>query len=160
MGGEMSTNIGMNMLAKQYAVTAKQQKPQAPVDEGVSRKDGDGQKGQLFNEDIASITNAQMDAMAEKLGTEKKKINPTVDNLKEQLEKALADKYENSHNMLMEAFYGFKAGATNSMLNVMGADQTEIAAIRKKAYEQAKDKVQAGYERLAHAYAEFEIYAS
>lgn len=156
----MGAGVGLGNLMKQYAVTAKQKGPQQRLDEGVSRKDNEGQKGQLFNEDIASITNAQLDAMAEKLSTEKKKINRTVDSLKEQLEKALDDKYENAHNMLMEAFYGFKAGATNSMLNVMGADATEIAAIKKKAYEQAKDKVQAGFERLAHAYAEFEIYAS
>jgi hypothetical protein len=99
-------------------------------------------------------------ALQDEVTKTKKKYQPTVDSMKEQLEKALSDRYDNAHNMIAEAFYGFKAGAANSLLNVLGADPVEVEAIRKKAYEEAKQKVQAGYERLAYAYAEYEIYAS
>jgi hypothetical protein len=163
MTSEFGTNVGLNASANKYsAVTIRQNKEQLQqkLDEGQSRKDINVPKGSLFNEDLATITTPSVDTAVAMPSVERKRASHTVSSLKDQFERALTDKYENAHNMLAEAFYGFKAGAAQTMLNVLDADPTEIDAIKQKVASQAKDKVEAGFQRLAHAIAEFEIYAS
>jgi hypothetical protein len=124
------------------------------------------EKGAVTTEKVVDMANPTIDAyvtaMAEQdeVSKNKKKYSPTIEGLKERLEKALSDKYDNAHNMLAEAFYGFQVGTCSTMAGLLGADPAEMEAIRRKANREAKDKLQAGYERLASAYAEFEIYAS
>jgi len=160
---DFSTNVGLNSSAnKQYAIAKQMQAKQQQVDEKSTGKE----RGKVSNEQLTDMTNPQTDkyvtalAMQDEVTKTKKKYQPTVDSLKERLEKALESKYDNAHNMIAEAFYGFQAGSTSSLLGLLGADPAEVDAIRKKAYEQAKEKVTAGFRRLAHAYAEYEIYAS
>ncbi len=164
MTANLSTNVGLaNTASKQYAVVKQVASNNKRVDDEnfISKE-----KGNIFGEKIADMANPNIDeyvaAMAEQdeVSKAKKKYQPTVESLKERLEKSLEDRYDNAHNMLAEAFYGFKVNTCNSLLGLLGADPAELEAIRKKAYEQAKGKVQAGYERLATAYAEYEIYAS
>lgn len=120
----------------------------------------------MFNEKIVDMANPNIDeyvaalAAQDEVSKAKKKYQPTLESLKERLEGALEDRYDNAHNMLAEAFYGFKVSTCNSLLGLLGAEPADLEAIRKRAYEQAKGKVQAGYERLATAHAEYEIYAS
>lgn len=162
---EFSTNTGLTNLAnKQYAVTRQLQSKanNKNVIEDFSAKE----KGMVSNSDVSTMTNPNIDeyiaafgAMDEATKT-KKKYQPTVESLKERLEKSLEQRYDSAHNMLAEAFYGFKVSTCSSLLGLLGADPSELEAIRKKAYQQAKEKLEAGYERLASAYAEFEIYAS
>ncbi len=160
---DFATNAGLSNLAnKQYAVTRQTQPQKRVEDEGYSGTE----KGKVSNQQVVDMASPNVDqyiaAMAEQdeVSKAKKKYQPTIESLKERLEKSLEDRYDNAHNMLAEAFHGFKVNTTNALLGMMGADPAELEAIRKKAYEQAKDKVQAGYERLAMAYAEYEIYAS
>jgi hypothetical protein len=162
---EFSTNVGLNSAAnKQYAIARQAQSAGKKVEEdaGFSGRE----KGTVSNQQVVDMANPTLDAYITALATQeevqknKKKYEPTIESLKERLEKSLEDRYDNSHNMLAEAFYGFKVSTCSSLLGLLGADAAELEAIRKKAYEQAKDKLQAGYERLATAYAEYEIYAS
>jgi len=163
--GEFSTNAGLTNLAnKQYAIT-KQVRPQnqMPVDdEGFSGRE----MGRISNQQIVDMANPAMDKYIAALAAQdeatktKKKYQPTLESLKERLEKSMEDRYDNAHNMLAEAFYGFKVSTCSSLLGLLGADPAELEAIRKKTYEQAKEKVQAGFERLATAFVEYEIYAS
>jgi predicted metal-dependent hydrolase len=164
MTANLSANIGFaNTSAKQYAIVKQAASNNRKVeDENFISKE----KGNVFGEKIAEMANPHVDEYVTALTEQdeaskaKKKYQPTVESLKERLEKSLEDRYDNAHNMLAEAFYGFKVNTCNSLLGLLGADPTELEAIKKKAYEQAKGKVQAGYERLAAAYAEYEIYAS
>lgn len=164
MTANFSTNVGLaNNATKQYAIANQAKSNFKKVDDETSlSKD----KGNVFNEKIVDMANPNIDeyvmAMAEQdeVSKAKKKYQPTVESLKERLEGALEDRYDNAHNMLAEAFYGFKVSTCNSLLGLLGAEPADLEAIRKKAYEQAKDKVQAGYARLATAHAEYEIYAS
>ncbi len=164
MGAEFSTNLGLaNSATKQYAI-AKQAQPN-------NKKVGDEsslttEKGGVYGEKLVDMANPSIDEYVTALATQdeaskaRKKYKPTVESLQERLEGALEQRYDNAHNMLAEAFYGFQVSTCNSLLGLLGADPADLEAIRKKAYEQAKGKVQAGYERLATAYAEYEIYAS
>jgi len=163
MCAEFSTNIGLaNNSTKQYAITKQAQPNKNRVEDEALPKE----KGGVYGEKLVDMSNPNIDeyvmALAEQdeVSKAKKKYQPTVESLKERLEGALEDRFDNAHNMLAEAFYGFKVSTCNSLLGLLGADPAELEAIRKKAYEQAKDKVEAGYERLATAYAEYEIYAS
>lgn len=166
MSTEFSTNAGLSNLAnKQYALQRQMQQNRAKVD-AESTTTG-REKGKVSSEQVVDISNPTIDnaitAMAEQEDVAKnrrKYYSPTVENLKERLAKALESKYDNAHNMLSEAFYGFQVTTASSLLGLMGADPADLEAIRKKAYDEAKNKVHAGYERLASAYAEFEIYAS
>jgi hypothetical protein len=123
-------------------------------------------KGRLSSEQVVDMANPNIDEYVTALANQdeasktKKKYQPTVESLKERLEKSLESRYDNAHNMLAEAFYGFQVSTAQSLLGLLGADAAELEAIRKRAYEEAKGKVQAGFERLATAYAEYEIYAS
>lgn len=153
-----------NVASKQYAVVKQVQsgKSQKAEDEGLTSRD----KGTVSNQQIADMASPNIDQYVSALATQddvqktKKKYQPTIESLKEKLEKSLEDRYDNAHNMLAEAFYGFQVGTASSLLGLLGADAGELEAIRKRAYEQAKEKVQTGFERLASAYAEYEIYAS
>jgi len=164
MNADFSTNVGLaNTATKQYAITRQVQSNRERVDdEGTARNE----KGAVSSEQVVDMASPTIDAYITALATQdevqkaKKKYQPTVESLKERLERSLEDRYDNAHNMLAEAFYGFKVGTCSSLLGLLGADPAELEAIRKKAYEQAKDKLQAGYQRLATAYAEYEIYAS
>jgi len=160
---DFATNAGLTNLAnKQYALTRQVQQQKAKEEESVTGK----QKGDVSGEQIADMANPNIDeyvtalASQDEVSKAKKKYQPTVESLKERLEKTLESRYDNAHNMLAEAFYGFQVNTTQSLLGMLGADATELEAIRRKAYDQAKAKVQAGFERLATAYAEYEIYAS
>jgi hypothetical protein len=164
MSGEFSTNMGLaNSATKQYAITKQIQPNNKKVEDEASFSK---EKGSVYGEKIVDMANPSVDEYVTALSTQdeaskaRKKYQPTVESLKERLEGALEERYDNAHNMLAEAFYGFKVSTCNSLLGLLGADPTELEAIKKKAYEQAKDKLQAGYERLATAYAEYEIYAS
>jgi len=164
MSSEFSTNIGLaNNATKQYAITRQVQSNKDKADEAVVSRN---EKGMLSDEQVVDMANPTIDDYVTALATQdevqkaKKKYLPTVESLKERLEKSLEDRYDNAHNMLAEAFYNFRAGTCGSVLGLLGAEPSELEAIKKKAYEQAKHKVQAGYERLATAYAEYEIYAS
>jgi len=164
MNTDLSANVGMaNTAAKQYAVAKQVQPNNKKVDdESTFSKE----KGNVYGEKIVDMASPNIDEYVTALATQnevskaKKKYQPTLESLKERLERSLEDRYDNAHNMLAEAFYGFQVSTCNSVLGLLGADASELEAIQKKAYEQAKDKVQAGYERLATAYAEYEIYAS
>jgi hypothetical protein len=163
MSADFSTNVGLaNTAAKQYAITKQVQPDNKKVEDETLPQE----KGNVYGEKVVDMANPTIDAYITALATQdevqkaKKKYQPTLESLKERLEGALTDRYDNAHNMLAEAFYGFKVGTCSSLLGLLGADPAELEAIRKKAYEQAKEKVQAGYERLATAYAEYEIYAS
>lgn len=165
MSAQFSTNMGLaNQTTKQFAVirqaqTANRNKVE---DESTTRNE----KGLVSDEQIVDMANPHVDEYISALAAQdeatkaKKKYQPTIESLKERLEGALEDRYDNAHNMLAEAFYGFQVSTCNSMLGLLGADPSELEALKKKAFEHAKDKVQAGYERLASAYAEYEIYAS
>lgn len=162
---DFAANAGLaNLANKQYAI-ARQVKPDArdKVDNEVL---GNRAKGQISAETVVDMANPVIDEYVAALASQdeatktKKKYQPTIESLKERLEKSLEDRYDSAHNMLAEAFYGFKVGTCSSLLGLLGADSAELEAIKKKVYEQAKGKVQAGFERLATAYAEFEIYAS
>jgi len=161
MNADLSANVGLaNTAAKQYAI-AKQVHKKVDDESALPKE-----KGNVYGEKIVDMANPNIDEYVTALATQdevsktKKKYQPTLESLKERLEGALEDRYDNAHNMLAEAFYGFKVNTCNSLLGMLGADPAELESIMKKAYEQAKDKVQAGYERLATAYAEYEIYAS
>jgi hypothetical protein len=164
MSADLSANVGMaNTAAKQYAVAKQVQPNNKKVDdENALSKE----KGNVYGEKIVDMANPNIDeyvtalAAQDEVSKAKKKYQPTVESLKERLEGALEDRYDNAHNMIAEGFYGFQVSTCNSLLGLLGADPSELEAIKKRAYEQAKDKVQAGYERLATAYAEYEIYAS
>jgi hypothetical protein len=159
---EFSTNVGLNSAAnKQYGI-ARQVKPKQTQEyEGVR-----GEKGSLPNELSVDITNPHVDeyvsALEEKGETAKtgQRFQPTIENLKERYSNAIKDQLDNAHNMLAEAFYGFKAGAAGALLNVLGADPAELAAIRKSALDEAKSKVHAGFERLAQACSEHDVYTA
>jgi len=164
MTDNLSTNVGLaNTAAKQYAIVKQAASNNRKVDDepSISRD-----RGNVFGEKIADMASPNIDEYVKALTEQdeasktKKKYQPTLESLKERLQKSLEDRYDNAHNMLAEAFYGFKVNTCNSLLGLLGADPTELESIKKKAYEQAKGKVQAGYERLATAYAEYEIYAS
>ena len=164
MTANLSTNVGLaHTASKQYAIGKQAASNKGKIDDEspISRD-----RGNVYGEKIADMANPNIDEYVTALTAQdeaskaKKKYQPTVESLKERLEKSLEDRYDNAHNMLAEAFYGFKINTCNSLLGLLGADPAELESIRKKAYEQAKDKVQAGYERLAAAYAEYEIYAS
>lgn len=160
--GDMFSSAGFS-AAKQYGVGKHlRTKPGSVEEEGYSGRE----KGRVSNEQVVDMTSPNIDqyitALAEQdeISKAKKKYQPTVENLKERLEKALEDRYDNAHNMLAEAFYGLKVSTCSALLGLLSADPAELEAIKKKAYEQAKQKVQAGYERLAYAFAEYEIYAA
>jgi len=162
---EFNTNVGLNTAAnKQYAISRQIQTNQKKVAEEESFSGRE--RGQVSNEQIVDMANPSADkyiaalVTADEIARNKKKYEPTIDSLKERMEKSLEDRYDNAHNMLAEAFYGFKINTCSSLLGLLGADPAELEAIRKKAYEQAKEKVKAGFGRLATAYAEYEIYAS
>jgi len=164
MSADLSANVGLaNTAAKQYAIAKQVQPNNKKVDDESALSK---EKGNVYGEKIVDMANPNIDEYVTALATQdevskaKKKYQPTLESLKERLEGALTDRYDNAHNMLAEAFYGFKVNTCNSLLGMLGADPAELESIMKKAYEQAKDKVQAGYERLATAYAEYEIYAS
>jgi hypothetical protein len=164
MAANLSTNVGLaNTASKQYAIVKQAASSNRKIDDEPSIS---SDKGNVYGEKIADMANPHIDEYVSALTEQdeaskaKKKYQPTVESLKERLGKSLEDRYDNAHNMLAEAFYGFKVNTCNSLLGLLGADPTELEAIKKKAYEQAKGKVQAGYERLAAAYAEYEIYAS
>ena len=161
MNADLSANVGLaNTAAKQYAI-AKQVHKKVDDESALPKE-----KGNVYGEKIVDMANPNIDeyvtalAAQDEVSKAKKKYQPTLESLKERLEGALEDRYDNAHNMLAEAFYGFKVNTCNSLLGMLGADPAELESIMKKAYEQAKGKVQAGYERLATAYAEYEIYAS
>ena len=164
MTANLSANVGLaNTAAKQYAIVKQSASNNRKVDDEPSiSKD----KGNVYGEKIADMASPNIDEYVAAMGAQdeaskaKKKYQPTVESLKERMEKSLEDRYDNAHNMLAEAFYGFKVSTCNSLLGLLGADPAELESIKKRAYEQAKGKVQAGYERLAAAYAEYEIYAS
>jgi len=164
MSAEFSTNVGLaNTAAKQYAIAKQVQPNNKKVDdESALSKD----KGNVYGEKIVDMANPHVDEYVTALSEQdeaskaKKKYQPTIESLKERMEGALEDRYDNAHNMLAEAFYGFQVSTCNSLLGMLGMPIEDMESIKKKAYEQAKDKVQAGYERLATAYAEYEIYAS
>jgi hypothetical protein len=150
-----------NSSTKQYAI-AKQLKPN---NNKVNEEFLPTEKGSVYGSKIVDMASPDVDTYVAALEQHEasqamKRYQPTINSLKERLEGALEERYDNAHNMLAEAFYGFQVSTCNSLLGLLGADPTELEAIKKKAYEQAKDKVQAGYERLATAYAEYEIYAS
>lgn len=160
---DFATNAGLSNLAnKQYAIHRQIQQKSVTEDETVTGRE----KGKISNEQLVDMANPNIDEYITALATQdevtkaKKKYQPTVESLKERLEKSLESRYDNAHNMLAEAFYGFQVNTTQSLLGLLGADAAELEAIRKNAYEQAKGKVHAGFERLATAYAEYEIYAS
>ena len=153
-----------NIANKQYALARQvQSNKQNKVQE---EETSGNQKGTVSNEGIADITNPTIIAdvkaleIQEEVSSNRKRYQPTIDSLKERMERSLEDRYDNAHNMLAEAFYGFKVSTCSSLLGLLGANPAELEEIQKKAYEQAKLKVNAGYERLATAYAEYEIYAS
>jgi len=164
MSADLSANVGLaNTATKQYAIAKQSQPNNKKVDdESILPKE----KGNVYGEKIVDMANPNIDeyvtalAAQDEVSKAKKKYQPTLESLKERLEGALEDRYDNAHNMLAEAFYGFKVSTCNSILGMLGADPAELESIMKKACEQAKNKVQAGYERLATAYAEYEIYAS
>jgi hypothetical protein len=164
MSTDLSTNVGLaNTAAKQYAIAKQVQSNSKKVDdESALPKD----KGNVYGEKIVDMASPHVDEYVKALSEQdeaskaKKKYQPTLESLKERLEGALEDRYDNAHNMLAEAFYGFQVSTCNSLLGMLGANIDDLESIKKKAYEQAKGKVQAGYERLATAYAEYEIYAS
>ena len=163
MSADFSTNIGLaNNSTKQYAITKQAQ----PNNKKVEDESLPQEKGNVYGEKLVDMASPTIDAYITALATQdevqkaKKKYQPTIESLKERLESSMEDRYDNAHNMLAEAFYGFKVSTCSSLLGLLGADPAELEAIRKKVYEQAKDKVEAGYERLATAYAEYEIYAS
>jgi hypothetical protein len=163
MAAEFSTNLGLaNSSTKQYAITRQAQNSKKVEDEASLPKT----KGIVYDEKVVDMANPTVDEYVKALSNQdeaskaRKRYQPTVESLKERLQGALEERYDNAHNMLAEAFYGFKVSTCNSLLGMLGADPTELEAIKKKAYEQAKDKVNAGYKRLATAYAEYEIYAS
>jgi hypothetical protein len=164
MSADLSANVGLaNNATKQYAVARQVQSNSKKIDDESALPK---EKGGVYGEKIVDMANPNIDEYVTALATQdevskaKKKYQPTLESLKERLEGALEDRYDNAHNMLAEAFYGFKVNTCNSLLGMLGADIAELESIKKKAYEQAKGKVQAGYERLATAYAEYEIYAS
>ena len=164
MGSEFSTNVGLNIGAnKQYAVVKQAQPNKSKAEEDYSLPK---EKGFTSNETMVDMSNPNIDkyitAMAEmdEASKTKKKYQPTLESLKERLAKAMEDRNDNAHNLLLEMFYGMKVNTCNSMLGMLGADPAELDAIKRKANEEAKQKVRAGYERLATAYAEYEIYAS
>ena len=164
MSGEFSTNLGLaNNSTKQYAVARQSQSNGKKVDDESALPK---EKGNVYGEKIVDMASPHVDeyvmalASQDEVSKAKKKYQPTVESLKERLERSLEDRYDNAHNMLAEAFYGFQVSTCNSLLGLLGADSAELESIKKKAYEQARGKVQAGYERLATAYAEYEIYAS
>lgn len=166
MSTEFGTNAGLSNLAnKQYAIAKQMQQNKAKMpDESTSTG---REKGKISSEQVVDMSDPAVDkyvtAMAQQEDVAKnrrKYISPTVENLKERLAKALESRYDNAHNMLSEAFYGFQVNTASSLLGLMGADPADLEAIRKKAYQEAKEKVHAGFDRLASAYAEFEIYAS
>jgi len=164
MSADLSANVGMaNTAAKQYAIARQVQPNNKKLDdENALSKE----KGNVYGEKIVDMASPHIDeyvtalAAQDEVSKAKKKYQPTVESLKERLEGALEDRYDNAHNMLAEAFYGFQVSTCNSLLGMLGANIDDLESIKKKAYEQAKGKVQAGYERLAIAYAEYEIYAS
>ena len=160
---DFATNAGLTNLAnKQYAITRQVQQKSVKEEETVTGRD----KGKISDEQLVDMANPNIDeyvtalANQDEVSKAKKKYQPTVESLKERLEKSLESRYDNAHNMLAEAFYGFQVSTSQSLLGLLGADAAELEAIKKRAYEQAKGKVQAGFERLATAYAEYEIYAS
>jgi len=164
MSADLSANVGLaNTAAKQYAVAKQIQPNNKKVDDENSLSK---EKGNVYGEKIVDMASPHIDeyvtalAAQDEVSKAKKKYQPTVESLKERLERSLEDRYDNAHNMLAEAFYGFQVSTCNSLLGLLGADSAELESIKKKAYEQARGKVQAGYERLATAYAEYEIYAS
>ena len=164
MSADLSANVGLaNTAAKQYAVAKQVQPNNKKVDDDSAFSK---EKGNVYGEKIVDMANPHVDeyvtalAAQDEVSKAKKKYQPTLESLKERLEGALEDRYDNAHNMLAEAFYGFQVSTCNSLLGMLGADPAELESIKKKAYEQARGKVQAGYERLATAYAEYEIYAS
>ena len=164
MSADLSANVGLaNTAAKQYAVAKQIQPNNKKVDDENSLSK---EKGNVYGEKIVDMASPHIDeyvtalAAQDEVSKAKKKYQPTVESLKERLERSLEDRYDNAHNMLAEAFYGFQVSTCNSLLGMLGADPAELESIKKKAYEQARGKVQAGYERLATAYAEYEIYAS
>ncbi|MFH1709845.1 MAG: hypothetical protein ABH860_02090 [bacterium] len=164
MSADLSANVGLaNTAAKQYQVLSQVRANNGKVeDEGSARNE----KGMVSDGQIVDMASPTIDeyvvAMTKQDGVQeaKKQLQPTIEFLKERLERSFEDRFDNAHNMLAEAFYSFKVSTCNSLLGVLGADPADLEAIKKRAYEQAKEKVQAGYERLASAYAEYEIYAS
>ena len=165
MSADFSTNIGLNNNAtKQNAIMRQAQT--ARKDRAEEESPSGKEKGLVSNEQIVDMANPHVDEYVQALAAQdeiskaKKKYRPTIESLKERLEGALEDRYDNAHNMLAEAFYGFQVSTCNSLLGMLGADPAELESIKKKAFEHARDKVNAGYERLASAYAEYEIYAA
>ena len=162
---EFSTNTGLNNLAnKQYAIGKQMQAAnRQKMEQELS---ANREKGKVSQDQLVDMSTPNIDEYVQALASQdevskaKKKYQPTLESLKERLVKSLEDRYDNAHNMLAEAFYGFQAGTCSSLLGMLGAEPADLEEIRKKAYEQAKEKVNAGFERLASAYAEFEIYAS
>ena len=156
MGG-FSTDLS-SLASKQYA-------PQKLLSRGEEQKVADKaftDRGMLSDSDLAAVSSptAEYFAALDEVKKKRKVLDSSIKDLEERLEKALIEKFDNAHNMLAEAFSGFKAGICQSVLVMKGADPAKIAAIQKKAYDTAKKNVRLGFERLATAYAEFEIYVS
>lgn len=165
MSTEFSTNLGLaNNSTKQHAIARQVQAAKKNTVEEEFKTSNE--KGFVSNEQVVDMASPHVDEYVTSLAEQdeaaktKKRYQPTIASLMERFEDALGDRYDNAHNMLAEAFYGFQVSTCNSMLGLLGADPSELEAVKKKAVEHAKDKVQAGYERLASAYAEYEIYAA
>lgn len=143
-------------LNKQYAVTNRQLSKTK-----VEGKSEDS-RGTLSDGDLSELSNptAEYFAAVENISKRKKVHDSSIKDLEERLEKMLVEKYDNAHNMLAEAFSDFKAGICQTVMNLKGADPAKIAEIRRRAYETAKKNVRLGFERLAMAQAEFEVYVS
>jgi len=149
-------SAGMSGMAnKQYGIT--RQAVTKPYVE--SKSDG---RGNLAEGDIAEMSNptAEYFAALEDVNKKKKINDSSVEDLKKRLEKMLVEKHDNSHNMLAEAFSGFKAGICQAVLTLKGAEFSEIREIQKRALNTARKNVHLGFERLAMACAEFEVYVS
>lgn len=162
---DLSANVGLNAAAnKQYAVVRQAQSFQKKAEESPSSTAK--VKGQVSDNELSEMANPTLDSYILALAEEdeasktKKRYQPTVESLKERLAKALEDKHDNAHNMLAEGFYGFQVSTCSAMLGLLNADPAELEDIRRQATENAKLKVKSGFQRLASAYAEFEIYAS
>lgn len=165
MGFETQINSGLaNAAAKQHGAARQAQTMNKRQAEELETTKSDASR--LTAQDVSDMANPVVDEYVQALAEQdevskaKKKYSPTVESLKERLESALESKYDNAHNMMAEAFYGLQVSTSQAMLGMLGADPADLEAIRRKAYEGAKQKVHAGFERLARAYAEHAIYAS
>jgi len=152
-------------LAGQSGAIKLPQQPKSKAEQDVTSARRE-EKGSVSGQQLADMTNPSVDAYVSSLTGQDNKMEqrtwkqPTITNLEERYAKACEDQYDNAHNMLLEGLFGARKALTGALLRVNGGDPTRINDIRQKAVEQAKAKVDAGFERLASAFAEFDIYAS